>query len=144
MGLKRYKNLTWQTKGQTWPVHWLSQTRTNGRYNAFAAPSPPRDWHGGPFPTHGELAQGLSLTMRPTRTASLLCFFPPQWPESWLSPAFCANILVHFEVCFQYIYIYIFNNYSLKSRWIVAKYLPSRESGEVNIPKATIHRDWKE
>ena len=38
----------------------------------------------------------------------------------------------------------IFNNYSLKSRWIVAKYLPSRESGEVNIPKATIHRDWKE
>ena len=37
-----------------------------------------------------------------------------------------------------------FNNYSLKSRWIVAKYLPSRESGEVNIPKATIHRDWKE
>ena len=38
-------------------MHWLSQTRTNGRYNAFAAPSPPRDWHGGPFPTHGELAQ---------------------------------------------------------------------------------------
>ena len=28
---------------------------------------------------------------------------------------------------------------SLKSRWIVAKYLPSRESGEVNIPKVTIH-----
>ena len=39
---------------------------------------------------------------------------------------------------------YMLNNYSLKSRWIVAKYLPSRESGEVNIPKATIHRDWKE
>ena len=38
----------------------------------------------------------------------------------------------------------IFNNYTLKSRWIVAKYLPSRERGEVNIPKATIHRDWKE
>ena len=38
----------------------------------------------------------------------------------------------------------IINNYSLKSRWIVAKYLPSRESGEVNIPKATIHRDWEE
>ena len=52
----------------------LSQTRTNGRYNAFAAPSPPRDWHGGPFPTHGELAQGLSLTMRPIRTASPICF----------------------------------------------------------------------
>ena len=26
----------------------------------------------------------------------------------------------------------------------MAKYLPSRESGEVTIPKATIHRDWKE
>ena len=38
---------------------------------------------------------------------------------------------------------YTFNNYSLKSRWIVAKYLPSRESGEVNISKATIHRDWE-
>ena len=38
----------------------------------------------------------------------------------------------------------LINNYSLKSRWIVAKYLPSRESGEVNIPKATIHRDWEE
>ena len=41
-------------------------------------------------------------------------------------------------------YFSIINNYSLKSRWIVAKYLPSRESGEVNIPKATIHRDWEE
>ena len=39
---------------------------------------------------------------------------------------------------------YIFNNYSLKSRWIVAIYLPSRENCEVNIPKTTIHRDWKE
>ena len=94
MGLKRYKNLTW-------PVHWLSQSRTNGRYPAFAAPSPAKDWHEGPFPTHGELAQGLSLTMRPTRTASPLCFFSPQWPETWLSPGSCANILVRFEVCFQ-------------------------------------------
>ena len=38
----------------------------------------------------------------------------------------------------------IIKNYSLKSRWIVAKYSPSRESGELNIPKATIHRDSKE
>ena len=38
----------------------------------------------------------------------------------------------------------LINNYSLKSRWIVAKYLPSRERDEVNISKATIHRDWKE
>ena len=79
----------------------FSQSRTNGRYNAFAAPSPARDWHGGPFPSHGELAKGLSLTMRPTRTASPLSFFSPQWPETWLSPAFSANILAHFEACFQ-------------------------------------------
>ena len=44
----------------------------------------------------------------------------------------------------QFIVYVLFNNYSLKSRWIVANYLPSRESGEVNIPKATIHLDWKE
>ena len=46
--------------------------------------------------------------------------------------------------CYPLIWWILINNYSLKSRWIVAKYLPSRESGEVNIPKATIHRDWKE
>ena len=101
IGLKRYKNLTWQTKDRHDQRPDFSQSRTNGRYNAFAAPSPPRDWHGGPFPTHGELAQGLSLTRRPTRTASPLSFFSPQWPETWLSPAFCANILAHFEACFQ-------------------------------------------
>ena len=55
-------------------MHWLSQSKTNGRYHAFAAPSRARDWHGGPFPTHGGLAQGLSLTMRPTRTASPYVF----------------------------------------------------------------------
>ena len=61
---------------QTWQVHWLGQSKTNGQYPAFAAPfPPPRDLHGGPFPTHGELAQGLTLTMRPTRTASPLTFF---------------------------------------------------------------------
>ena len=83
-------------------MHRLSQSKTDGQCHAFAAPSPlPRDWRGGPFPTHGELAQGLSLTMRPTRTASPLCFFSPQWPETWLSPCSCANILVRFEACFQ-------------------------------------------
>ena len=35
---------------QTWRVHWLSQSKTNGQYHAFAAPSPLRDWHAGPFP----------------------------------------------------------------------------------------------
>ena len=74
----------------TWAVHWLRQSKTKGQYHAFAAPSPPRDWHGSPYPTHAELAQGLSLTMRPTRTASPLCFFSPQWPENRLSPGSCA------------------------------------------------------
>ena len=103
MGLKRYKNLTWQTKGRRdqGTDSWLSQSKTNGRNHAFAAPSPARDWHWGPFPTRGELAQGLSLTMRPTRRASPLCFFSPQWPETWLSPGSCANFLARFEVCFQ-------------------------------------------
>ena len=45
-------------------------------------PPPLGHLHGGPFQTHGELAQGLSLTMRTTRTASPLCFFSPQWPET--------------------------------------------------------------
>ena len=51
-----------------------------------------------------------------------------------MSRSYISSLLLH----------YVINNYCLKSRWIVAKYLPSGESGEVNIPKATIHRDWKE
>ena len=74
----------------TWAVHWLRQSKTKGQYHAFAAPSPARDWHGSPYPTHAELAQGLSLRMRPTRTASPLCFSSPQWPENRLSPGSCA------------------------------------------------------
>ena len=87
MGLKHYKNLTnlRLTKGTTLLQH----------------PPPSRDWHRGPFLARGELAQGLSLTMRPTRRASPLCFFSPQWPETWLSPGSCANFLARFEVCFQ-------------------------------------------
>ena len=54
--------------------------------------TPLRDWYGSPFPTHGKLAQGLHLTMRSTRTASPLCLFSPQWPETWLSSGSCANI----------------------------------------------------
>ena len=72
---------------QTWRVHGLCHlchSKSKGQYHAFAAPPPPpRDWHGGPFSTHGELAQGLSLTIRPSRTASPLCLFAaPQWPET--------------------------------------------------------------
>ena len=98
--------------GQQWAsnikIIWHGKLRvhkmgalTNGLHHAFAAPSPPpKDWHGGPFPTHGELARVLSLTMRLTRTANPQCLFSPQWPETWLSLS-CANILGRFEVCFQ-------------------------------------------
>ena len=34
--------------------------------------TPAKDWHVGPFPPYGKLAQGLSLTMRPNRAASPL------------------------------------------------------------------------
>ena len=37
-------------------------------------------------------------------------------------------------LCIHCLVWWIINNYSLKSRWIVA----------INIPKATIHRDWEE
>ena len=100
---------------QTWWVHWLCQSKTNGQCHAFAAPSSSRYWHGGPLPAHGELARGLSLTMRLTRAASPLRFFSPQWPVTWLSPGSCAKILARFEVCIQkfgYIYIYINNHRS--------------------------------
>ena len=99
-GLQTLKESAMTNLRQTWRVHWLSQSKTNGQYHALAAPSP-RDWHGGLFPTHGELARGLSLTMRPTRRASPLCLFTPHWPETWLSPGSCANILGRFEASFQ-------------------------------------------
>ena len=39
-------------------------------YHAFAESCPARDWRRVPFPSHGKLAQGLSLTIRPTKSAS--------------------------------------------------------------------------
>ena len=79
-------------------VNWFFGLETKGPYYAFGAPSLTRDWNGGPSPLHGKLAQGLSLTMRPTRTASPICKFSPQWPETWLSPGSGAYILGLFEV----------------------------------------------
>ena len=101
MGLKHYKNLTWQTKGRHDQCTDSPRARLMEGTTLLQHPPPARDWHGGPFSTHGELAQRLSLTMRPTRTASPLCFFSLQWPETWLSPGSCANILARFKVCFQ-------------------------------------------
>ena len=74
-GSQTLKEFDMRNLRQTWPVHWLGQSKTKGQYHAFAAPSPTRDLHGGPFPTHGELTQGLTLIMRPTRTAIPLMFF---------------------------------------------------------------------
>ena len=79
-------------------VNWFCGLEANGPYYAFGAPSLTRDWKGGPFSLRGKLAQGLSLTMRPTRTASPVCKFSPQLPETWLSPGSGANILGFFEV----------------------------------------------
>ena len=52
----------------------------------------------------------------------------------------CWRLTRLFEIRKFVLLFHLFNNFSLKSRWKVAKYLPSRESGEGNIPKATIHR----
>ena len=91
-----YKNLTWQTKGRHDECTDSPRARlTDSTTLLQHPPPPPRDWYGVPFPTHGELAQGLSLTMRPTRTASSLGFFSPQWPETWLSPGSCNQCSSH-------------------------------------------------
>ena len=83
MGLKHYKNLTWQAYGRHDECTDSATARVKGSTTLLQHPPPPRDWHGGPFSTHGELAQGLSLTIRPSRTASPLCLFAaPQWPET--------------------------------------------------------------
>ena len=78
--------VAYQRARKTWRAHWVRQSKTNGQYQAFPAPLPHRDWLWGPFRTHGELAQGVSLTMRPTTTTSPLCFFSPQWPETCAKP----------------------------------------------------------
>ena len=101
-------------------MHWLSQSKTNGQYHAFAAPFPPRGWHGGPFPPNGELAQRLSLTMRPTRTASPLCLCSPQWPETFFFFQFLFEYSgplselfskIRLDIWITYLSIYLFIYY---------------------------------
>ena len=74
------------------PPHdqWTDSIReTKWPYLAFAVPSPPRPGieMDNPSQPLGKLAQGLSLTMTSTKTAS------PLWKLSPQSPVFCANIL---------------------------------------------------
>ena len=53
---------------------WLLSNRYRTH---FASHAPPKNRHGGLFTPHRKLAQGLSLTMNPTKTASLLWKFSP-------------------------------------------------------------------
>ena len=94
-----FKNLAWQThRLKRIQDQWTeSPERLTEHTTLLQHPPPTRDWHGGPFPPHGKLAQGLSLTMRPTKTASPLWKFSPQWPETWR----CANILSLFGHVFK-------------------------------------------
>ena len=99
MGLKCYKNLTWKTKGrhnQCTDSHrpGLTEGRTLLKHPPplgidMEAPSNP--WW---------VSSGTELDNEPNQYSPLR-FFSPQGPESWLSSAFCANILAHFEVRFQ-------------------------------------------
>ena len=69
---------------------WTDSIReTKWPYLDFAVPSPPRPGveMDNPSQPLGKLAQGLSLTMTSTKTAS------PLWKLSPQSPVFCANIL---------------------------------------------------
>ena len=94
-----FKNLAWQThRLKRIQDQWTeSPERLTEHTTLLQHPPPTRDWHGGPFPPHGKLAQGLSLTMRPTKTARPLWQFSPQSPETWR----CANILGLFGERFQ-------------------------------------------
>ena len=141
---------------QTWRAHWVRQSKTNGQYQAFPAPLPPRDWHWGPFPTHGELAQGVSLTMRPTTTASPLCFFSPQWPETCAKPVrnfwpvlrnVFKNSARYQEPLWLLIYIYtirmiymidmieVYITYEIWRTWKVWKALKESCRAIVHLPK---------
>ena len=73
----------WQNLIQNVTIHFQYRRRAASlwhcnRYRThLAAHAPPRDRHGGLFTPHRELAQSLNLTMRPTKTASLLWKFSP-------------------------------------------------------------------
>ena len=50
-------------------------------------------------------------------------------------------LIIEIVIIIIVIIIIIINNYSLKSRWIVAELFTDMQSMEVNILKVTIHRD---
>ena len=73
----------WQKLIQNVTIHFqyrrrAASLRHRNRYRThFASHAPPRDRHGGLFTPHRKLAQGMSLTMRPTKTASLVWKISP-------------------------------------------------------------------
>ena len=69
IGPKHLKNLA----SKAWSRHMISELilqRDKLTIPRFYNTLPSRDIHGGPFPPHGKLTQGLSLTMGPIKTAS--------------------------------------------------------------------------
>ena len=81
------KILGWQTKSimVCYDIFWSGQYRggaaslqNRNRYRShFASHTPPNNRQGGLFTPHRKLGPGLNLTMRPTKTASLLWKFSP-------------------------------------------------------------------
>ena len=74
----------WQKLIQNVTIHFqyrrrAASLRHRNRYRThFASHAPPKNRHGGLFTPHRKLAQGLSLTLRPTKTASLLSTSSPR------------------------------------------------------------------
>ena len=93
----------WQKLIQNVTIYFQYRRRASSlwhrnRYRThLAVHTPPRDRHGGLFTPHRKLAHGLSLTMRPTKTASLLWKFSPLgifW--AFLRKVFKIRLNVHY------------------------------------------------
>ena len=73
----------WQKLIQNVTIHFqyrrrAASLRHRNRYRThFASHAPPKNRHGGLCTPHRKLARGLSLTMRPTKTASLQWKYSP-------------------------------------------------------------------
>ena len=136
---ERVKGWTAGRSLPVWKICWVSPPPPGQGSHCGYITARGRSWLG--KPTWGNA--GKQHSSRSWRTT----------PHRVLHVPINLNVIIHSQFkCSIYNYcrvticwkLHTFNNCSLKSRWIVAKYLPSRESGDVSIPKATIHRDWKE